>query len=208
MSSLTVHHQSDPEAKTSWPDPHQDRFSKTYLGFWIYLMTDCLLFVSFFVTYAVLESRTFGGPSGKDIFSLSTAFSETMVLLASSVTCGFAMLSAAQKNSSKTIKWLLTTIILGIVFLGIEIHEFTSLVNEGKSWHVSAFLSSFFALVGLHGCHIFSGVLWASVMICQIKYMGINPDSFRRLSLFSMFWHFLDLIWIFIFTFVYLMGVI
>ncbi|MBA3237944.1 MAG: cytochrome o ubiquinol oxidase subunit III [Parachlamydiaceae bacterium] len=205
---LAIHHVQDPNADTSTPDPHQDTFSKTYLGFWIYLMTDCLLFGTLFATYAVLHNSTFGGPSSKELFDLSDAFAETMILLCSSVTCGLAMLSAIWDKKSWIIGWLLFTFFLGSSFLFLEIQEFSHFVHEGNDWTKSAFLSSFFTLVGTHGLHILVGLFWIVVMIGQILWQGINITTFRRLAIFSLFWHFLDLIWIFIFTFVYLMGVI
>lgn len=206
--SMTVHYQHDPHADTSIPDPHQDAYSRTVLGFWIYLMTDCLLFGSLFATYAVLHESTFGGPGSRDIFSLKTAFFETMILLISSLTCGFATLASLKGSKKEVIKWLFVTFLFGASFIAMELQEFSHLLHEGHSWTVSGFLSAFFALVGTHGLHVSFGLLWLSVMIAQLYVKGITTTTFRRLVLFGMFWHFLDLIWIFIFTFVYLMGVI
>lgn len=208
MKSLTIHHTVEAHPDTTTPDPHQDTFSKTVLGFWIYLMTDCLLFATFFVTYAVLHDRTFGGPSSQDLFELSTAFAETMILLFSSVTCGLGMLAAVKNQKKRMLGWFFVTFILGASFIAIELTEFTQLVHEGHSWQKSAFLSSFFTLVGTHGLHVSFGLLWLAVMIAQLYWQGLTVNTFRRLVIFSLFWHFLDLIWIFIFTFVYLMGVI
>jgi cytochrome o ubiquinol oxidase subunit 3 len=207
-NSLEVRYVHDTHADTSTPDPHQDAFSRVTLGFWTYLMTDCLLFASLFATYAVLKGNTFGGPSSKDLFSLKTAFIETMVLLLSSATCGFAILSSIKDKKNHAVAWLAITCLLGLTFLTLELTEFHSLVQEGNSWTRSAFLSSFFGLVGTHGLHVFFGLIWAFVMIGQLSSVGITLDTFRRLVLFGMFWHFLDLVWIFIFTFVYLFGVI
>ncbi|MBA3722517.1 MAG: cytochrome o ubiquinol oxidase subunit III [Parachlamydiaceae bacterium] len=198
----------DTQADTGLPDPHQDTFSKTVLGFWMYLMTDCLLFTSLFATYAVLHNSTFGGPSSRELFSLTTSFTETMILLLSSVSCGLGMLSALKNEKKKVIAWFVIAFLLGATFVAIEFHEFASLVQEGNSWRRSAFLSSFFTLVGTHGLHVSFGLLWMLVMLLQVFFLGITVTTFRRLVVFSMFWHFLDLIWIFIFTFVYLMGVI
>lgn len=209
--SSTIHHYDtlEPHPDTSTPDPHQDTFSKTILGFWIYLMTDCLLFATFFAAYAVLHHETFGGPSSRELFSLPETFAETMILLFSSVTCGFAMLASLRRNTkNQVLAWLAVTFLLGASFLAIELHEFTHLVNEGNNWTRSAFLTSFFSLVGTHGLHITVGLLWIVVMIAQVARQGINVITFRRLIIFSLFWHFLDLVWIFIFTFVYLMGVV
>lgn len=209
-NSATIHHQDtlEPHPDTRTPDPHHDVFSKTTLGFWMYLMTDCLLFATLFCAYAVLHPETFGGPSSRELFSLSTSFVETMILLFSSVSCGLSLLSAAQSKKKATLFWLAITLILGAAFIAIELIEFTHLVQEGNSWRRSAFLSSFFTLVGTHGLHVSSGLIWMLVMMAQVAFMGITAITFRRLVLFNLFWHFLDLIWIFIFTFVYLMGVV
>ncbi len=205
---IPVYHTPDPHADTSFPDSHQDTYSKNVLGFWMYLMTDCILFAALFATYAVLHNNTFGGPTSKELFSLPLAFSETMILLFSSVTCGLAVLASLKDNRKHIIGWLVATFLLGATFLSLEIHEFKHLIHEGHSWTQSAFLSSFFTLVGTHGLHITVGLLWISVMIGQVLYWGVTVHTFRRLVIFSMFWHFLDLIWVFIFTLVYLMGVI
>lgn len=206
----TIHHQDtlDTKADTRLPDTHQDTFSKNVVGFWIYLMTDCLLFATLFCTYAVLHKNTFGGPSSRDIFNLSTAFAETMILLCSSVTCGFGLLSAVQGKKNAVVGWLAVSFLLGASFIFLELNEFTHLVKEGNSWAKSAFLSSFFTLVGTHGLHVSIGLTWMAVIIAQVSIAGITIDTFRRLVIFGLFWHFLDLVWIFIFTFVYLMGVI
>lgn len=207
---LTIHHYDTLEAHadTSLPDPHQDTFSRTVLGFWMYLMTDCLLFGSLFATYAILHNSTFGGPSSRELFSLSTAFIETMILLLSSVTCGFGMLASLRNETKQTIAWLSVAFALGASFVAMELHEFHHLVQEGNSWQRSAFLSSFFTLVGTHGLHVSIGLVWLAVMLFQLFFKGITVATFRRLVVFSLFWHFLDLVWIFIFTFVYLMGVL
>lgn len=208
MTDYTIHHTPDPHADTSLPDPNQDTFFTTVLGFWMYLMTDCVLFAAFFATYAVLHNNTFGGPSSRELFSLSAAFLETMILLFSSVTCGLAMLAALRNAKKHVMFWLAVTFLLGASFIALELHEFTHLVQEGNSWTRSAFLSSFFALVGTHGLHVSVGLLWILVVAMQVSFWGITVDTFRRLVIFSLFWHFLDVVWIFIFTFVYLMGVI
>lgn len=208
--SSLIHHQDTLELHPDLgvPDPHQDTFSKTVLGFWIYLMTDCLLFATLFITYAVLHSSTFGGPSSKDLFSLPGAFLETMLLLTSSLTSGLAMLAAVKSDRQKVMQWLMWTFILGISFLTFEFMEFKEMVQDGNSWTRSAFLSSFFTLVGTHGLHVSIGLLWLVVLMFQVYFLDITAVTFRRLVIFSLFWHFLDLIWIFIFTFVYLMGVL
>ncbi len=206
--SLTIHHTGNVQGETSIPDPHQDVFSKTVLGFWMYLMTDCLLFATLFATYAVLHNNTFGGPSSRDIFDIPMVFLQTIALLLSSVTCGFALLSAVNNKKNHIIPWIVATLLLGSFFIFAEAREFIHLVEEGHSWSRSAFLSSFFTLVGTHGLHVSVGLLWMVVLIAQFHWQGLTVNTFRRLAIFGLFWHFIDLIWIFVFTFVYLMGVI
>jgi cytochrome o ubiquinol oxidase subunit 3 len=206
--SFEVHHKVEPHPDRSVPDPHQDMYVRNTLGFWMYLMTDCLIFASLFVTYAVLHSETFGGPTSRDLFSLSLAFWETIVLLLSSVTCGFAILSSLRHKKNQILAWLIASLFFGALFLSMELHEFSHFVQEGNSWTRSAFLSSYFTLVGTHGLHVSIGSFWMIVMMGQIYFKGITVFTFRRLVIFGMFWHFLDLVWIFIFTFVYLMGVL
>jgi cytochrome o ubiquinol oxidase subunit 3 len=205
---MTIHYTRDPHADLRVPDPHQDSFSKTILGFWTYLMTDCLLFATLFATYGVLHGQTAHGPTSAQIFNLKTVFLETMVLLFSSATCGISVLSAVVGKKQRAILWLAVTFLLGASFVATELNEFHDLVHQGFSWKKSAFLSSFFTLVGTHGLHVSVGLLWSGVLMVQIYLQGIVSDTFRRLVAFSLFWHFLDLIWIFIFTFVYLLGVI
>lgn len=206
MKPIDVHHVHI-QGDTSIPDPHQDTFSKTVLGFWVYLMTDCILFATLFATYEVLHRSTFGGPSSKDIFELHTAFIETMILLFSSVTCGLGILAAVKGKTKSILFWLALSFILGASFVATELHEFASLVHHGYGWSRSAFLSSFFTLVGTHGLHVTVGLFWMLVVMLQVAFNGVTIQTFRRLVIFSLFWHFLDLVWIFIFTFVYLIGV-
>lgn len=180
--------------------------SKTTLGFWIYLMTDCVLFAALFATFVVLRGNTFGGPSEHELYQLPSILIETLILLTSSFTCGLAVLAARHNNVRQVISWLVVTFILGVAFLTMEINEFSQLAHEGNSWSASASLSAFFTLVGTHGLHISIGLMWIVVMAWQIINRGVTGSSLRRLTLFSMFWHFLDIIWIFIFTIVYLIG--
>ena len=182
------------------------RTGRTQLGFWIYLMTDCVVFGSLFATYAVLRNNTFGGPSGADIFEMPFVLVETMILLTSSFLCGIAMLAARAGNRKLMLILFGLTFLLGVSFLAMELYEFTNLVHEGYSWQTSAFLSSFFTLVGTHGAHILMGLVWMAVMMARVVQKGLSEHSLRRLSLLALFWHFLDVIWIFIFTIVYLMG--
>ena len=179
---------------------------KTLLGFWIYLMTDCILFGTLFATYIVLHQNTFGGPGGSELFDMPFILVETLILLTSSFTCGLGMLAVRQKNRVQSLLWFGFTFVLGIAFLAMELFEFSHLVAEGNSWQRSGFLSAFFTLVGTHGLHIAIGLLWLIVMGWQLLRHGFTDGTVRRLALFSMFWHFLDIVWIFIFTFVYLAG--
>jgi cytochrome o ubiquinol oxidase subunit 3 len=179
---------------------------KTVFGFWVYLMTDCVLFATLFATFAVLRGNTYGGPSGAELFSLPFVLIETLILLTSSFTSGLAMLALHRRDTRQILVWLGITFLLGAAFLGMELSEFHKLALEGNSWRRSGFLSAFFTLVGTHGLHIATGLLWLIVLSVQLVKRGIGPTTARRLTLFSMFWHFLDIIWIFIFTFVYLLG--
>lgn len=181
---------------------------KTLFGFWVYIMTDCVLFAGLFATFAVLRFSTFGGPDAKDLFDLQFVFVETLLLLISSFTCGLAVLAARGGDKQKTLTWLAVTFLIGLAFIGMEINEFSNLVNEGHSWQTSAFLSAFFTLVGTHGLHIIVGLLWILSLFWLILRRGLGRHTVRKLVLFSLFWHFLDIVWIFIFTIVYLLGVI
>ncbi len=180
---------------------------KAIFGFWVYLMTDLIMFAALFAVFAVLRNNTFGGPAASNLFSLPTALTETLILLTSSFTCGLAMLAAHRGNKAGTVAWLAVTFALGAAFLSIELAEFSRFVAEGASWQTSGSLSSFFALVGTHGLHIAVGLLWLLVLFFQIGLRGLSPFVVSKLTRFSLFWHFLDLVWIFIFTIVYLMGV-
>jgi cytochrome o ubiquinol oxidase subunit 3 len=181
--------------------------SKTLLGFWIYLMTDCVLFAALFATFVVLRMNTFGGPNGEQIFKLPFVLSETLILLTSSFTCGLGFLAARAGQKRQVIGWFIMTFLLGMAFLGLELREFSHLAAEGDSWRRSGFLSAFFTLVGTHGLHITIGLTWMATMLYQTAKRGLTTPVVRKLTMLSMFWHFLDVIWIFIFTVVYLMGI-
>jgi len=179
---------------------------KTLFGFWVYIMTDCVLFASLFATFAVLRTSTFGGPTGVQIFHLPYILVETIALLTSSFTCGLALLSARQNDKRTSLLWFGITFALGALFLGMELSEFHKLALDGNGWQRSGFLSSYFTLVGTHGLHITIGLLWMGVLMVQAVRKDLSDGLLKRLTLFSMFWHFLDVVWIFIFTVVYLMG--
>jgi len=169
-------------------------------------MTDCVLFATLFATYAVLHNNTFGGPPAGELFSLPFVLAETLILLTSSFTAGLALLAAQRSDKKQVIGWLIVTFALGAAFLGMELNEFANLVHEGNSWQRSGFLSAFFTLVGTHGLHITVGLLWLVALIIQLVRKGFTASTLQRLTMFGMFWHFLDIVWIFIFTMVYLMG--
>ncbi|HEX8784781.1 MAG TPA: cytochrome o ubiquinol oxidase subunit III [Telluria sp.] len=180
----------------------------TMLGFWIYLMSDCLIFACLFATYAVLGRNYAGGPSGAEIFELPTVALNTAFLLISSITYGFAMLAAQKKSVGGTQIWLAITGIFGLCFLGLELTEFHHLIMEGNGPWRSGFLTAFFSLVGTHGLHVTFGIVWLVTMMFQVGKHGITGANYRRLSCLSLFWHFLDVVWIGVFTYVYLIGVL
>ena len=175
-------------------------------GFWVYLMTDLLIFSVLFATFVVLHNNTFGGPSGRELFNLPYVLVETLILLASSFTCSIAMLAVHRKQKHQAIFWFLVTFALGVSFLAFEISEFSRFINEGASWRRSGFLSSFFTLVGTHGLHISIGLLWMLVAIVRVYLRPLLAHSVSRILRMALFWHFLDFVWIFIFTVVYGMG--
>jgi len=180
----------------------------TLLGFWIYLLSDLMVFGSLFATFGVFSGSYAAGPAGGDLFDLKLIAVNTAVLLLSSITYGFAMLAMQRRNVRGTIGWLLVTGALGLVFVGIELYEFHHLVHLGAGPQRSAFLSAFFALVGTHGLHVLFGVVWLVVLCFQLGKWGLTRTTTRRVACLSMFWHFLDVVWIGVFTFVYLMGVL
>ena len=180
----------------------------TNLGFWLYLMSDCLIFAALFATYAVLGRNYAAGPAPADLFDLRLIALATAILLFSSITYGVAMLRAERGDKAGTIRWLAVTGLLGLSFLALEAYEFYHLFAEGAGPNRSAFLSSFFALVGTHGLHVFFGIVWLVVLMAQVSKFGLTPANHRRLMCLSMFWHFLDVIWIGVFSVVYLMGVV
>ncbi|CCD93038.1 Cytochrome o ubiquinol oxidase subunit III (Ubiquinol oxidase chain C) [Bradyrhizobium sp. ORS 375] len=182
--------------------------SSTMLGFWIYLMSDCLIFAILFAVYGVLGTKYAAGPAPKDLFDLSLVAVNTSFLLLSSLTYGFAMLSMQQNRVGAMQAWLVVTGLFGLAFLGIELTEFAHMIHEGATPQRSAFLSSFFTLVGTHGLHVTFGLVWLVTLMVQVKRFGLIEANRRRLVCLSMFWHFLDVIWIGVFTFVYLMGML
>ena len=180
----------------------------TLLGFWLYLMSDCLVFACLFATYAVLGRNYAGGPTGSELFDLPLVAINTSLLLLSSITYGFAMLEMQRKRQRNTLLWLGLTGVLGACFIGLEMYEFIHLVHLGAVPQRSGFLTAFFTLVATHGLHVMFGIIWLITLMAQVGKHGLTPENQRRLMCLSMFWHFLDVVWIGVFTFVYLMGVL
>ncbi|MGO4570031.1 cytochrome o ubiquinol oxidase subunit III [Rhizobium sp. 2YAF20] len=180
----------------------------TMLGFWLYIMSDCLIFAVLFATYAVLGHNYAAGPSPKDLFELPVVALNTSMLLFSSITYGFAMLAMQKNNQRGTLLWLAATGLFGAVFIHLELNEFYHLIVEGAGPQRSAFLSSFFTLVGTHGLHVTVGIVWLITLMIQVAKKGLIPENQCRLMCLSMFWHFLDVVWIGVFSIVYLLGVL
>ena len=180
----------------------------TLLGFWLYLMSDCLIFACLFAAYAVLGRNYAGGPTGAELFELPTVALNTAFLLFSSITYGFAMLEMQRGQLNRTLLWLAVTGAFGAAFIGLEVTEFVHLIAEGAGPGRSGFLTSFFSLVGTHGLHVSFGIVWLVTLMVQLRQHGLTAANQRRLMCLSMFWHFLDVVWIGVFTFVYLMGVL
>ncbi len=180
----------------------------TNLGFWLYLMSDCLIFATLFATYAVLGRNYAAGPSPADLFDLKLVAINTAMLLFSSITYGFAMLQMERGAKQETLFWLGITGLFGLAFLGIELYEFYHMIHEGATPQRSAFLSAFFTLVGTHGLHVTFGIIWLVTLMVQVSKHGLIHENRRRLMCLSMFWHFLDVVWIGVFSVVYLMGVV
>lgn len=183
---------------------HHDDGNKTIVGFWMYLMGDCLIFAVLFATFGVLLNGTADGPSGRELFKLGFVLAETVLLLLSSFTFGVAMLGMQAGKRNQVVGWLAMTGLLGAGFIGMELYEFAELIHEGATPDVSAYLSAYFTLVATHGLHVSFGLLWLAIMIHQVLKFGLDGVVRRRLACLSLFWHFLDLIWICVFTFVYL----
>ncbi|OGT31839.1 MAG: cytochrome o ubiquinol oxidase subunit III [Gammaproteobacteria bacterium RIFCSPHIGHO2_12_FULL_35_23] len=187
---------------------HDDSGSRVVFGFWIYLMSDLILFATLFAAYAVLRNNTYGGVGIAQITDLPRVLTETLVLLISNLTIGFAFLSQQRASKQGVILWLLVTFLIGLAFVGIEYQGFSQLVAVGNDWQRSAFLSAFFTLLGVHWFHVIAGLLWTIILIIQFASQGTSSKMATRLTCLGLFWHFVNIIWIFIFTIVYLMGVI
>lgn len=189
-------------------EPHHPEGHSTMLGFWMYLMSDCLIFAILFAVYAVLGGNYAAGPAPKDLFDLPLVAVNTSMLLFSSITYGFAMLAMYRNKVAQTQVWLAVTGLFGLCFLGIELYEFAHMIHLGATPQRSGFLSAFFILVGTHGLHVTFGVIWLVTLMIQVSQKGLIQANKRRLMCLSLFWHFLDVIWIGVFTFVYLFGML
>jgi cytochrome o ubiquinol oxidase subunit 3 len=193
---------SAPEQGT--PDIYEQR----EFGFWLYLMSDAIIFSLLFATYAVMVDNNAGGPIAKTLFSLPRAFGETLLLLFSSATFGFAALAVRSDKRAATLAWLLATFVLGLGFVLMEVREFSGMVQAGAGPDRSGFLSAFFTLVGTHGLHVSCGLIWILVMMSQVVVKGLTVPVTSRLLRLGMFWHFLDIVWVGIFSVVYLPGML
>ena len=185
---------------------HSDTVANHAFGFWLYLMTDLVLFAAIFAAFAVLSHNYAGGPTGKELFDLPYTLGETMFLLFSSATYGMAVLAIYRGKKYIVLTWLGVTFLLGLGFISMEVNEFYHMILDGNGPQRSGFLSAFFTLVGTHGTHVTFGLIWMAVMVFQIIFKGLTTPVQSRLMRLSMFWHFLDIVWIGVFTIVYLMG--
>ncbi len=191
----------------AYPDPHHDVYSKTLLGFWLYILTDLILCGVLFAAYAVLANNTFGGPTAKDLFYMPSALIETMLLLTSSFTIALASVFVHRKQKGWTIGLYTITFVLGIAFMVMVFSEFSRILAEGYSWETSGFLSGYFTLLGTIALHMLIALLWILVLVIPVCYHGVSDVSVKRLTCLKMFWQFVNIVWIFIFSFVYLIGV-
>ena len=190
---------------TSLPLEYQTEQNRlNILGFWIFLGAEIVLFATLFATYSVLKARYAGGPTPNDLFEIKGILTETILLLTSSFTCGLAIFEMRRNNRNGLVAWMIITLLLGAGFVFMEITEFINYVHEGATMQTSAFLSSFFVLLGTHGLHVSMGIGWATMIIIQLMRKGLTPITARKTFIIGLYWHFLDVVWIFIFTFVYL----
>jgi len=189
-----------------YPDTHHDVYSKTTFGFWLYLLTDFILFGTLFASYAVLRNNTFGGPSARDLFDLPYPMLQSIILLISSYTIGLAGASAHRRNKNWVISLLALTFLLGIAFMAIQLTEWVHFLRQDYTWSKSAFLSMYYTIISTFGIHMIFALLWVIVLGVPVWREGITPMSLRRVICLKMFWQFLNIIWIFIFSFIYLMG--
>ena len=208
MTTMTDHTIATDEKPVFYLTEDHHPEGSTNLGFWLYLMSDCLIFAVLFATYGVLGRNYAAGPSPKDLFDLPLVAINTSMLLFSSITYGFAMLQMARGYKAGVLFWLAVTGLFGAAFIGLELYEFAHLIHEGAGPSRSAFLSAFFTLVGTHGLHVTFGIIWLVTLMVQVSMHGLIDANQRRLMCLSMFWHFLDVVWIGVFSIVYLLGVL
>jgi cytochrome o ubiquinol oxidase subunit 3 len=201
------HSSSAAHAHDHGHEGHHDLEELRMMGFWIFLNTDCILFGSLFATFAVVHGNFAGGPLFSDMFEMPGVIAETFILLTSSFTSGLAVLSMNRGDRKGLMSWLAVTVILGASFITLEVTEFVKLVHEGVKISTSASWSSFYTLVGTHGLHVSVGLVWMTSIVLQLAKHGITPVTRRKVSIVSLYWHFLDVVWIFVFTIVYLMEV-
>lgn len=190
----------------AYPDAHHDTYSKTVFGFWIYLVTDFMLFATLFATYAVLGTHTFGGPSGKELFHPPLVLIQTIILLVCSTLAGLGGASAHRRNKKLTLLFFGLTFLLGLLFMGLQMSQFAGMIREGFTWRISAFLSMFYSITGMHSLHLLFALLWTLVLLTPLGFGEMTPVDLRRLTCLRMFWQFLNIVWIFIFTVVYMGG--
>ncbi len=192
---------------SQYPDAHHDVYSKTTFGFWLYLLTDFMLFATLFAAYAVLHDNTFGGPTARDLFSLDFTLVQTFILLTATLTVGLGGALAHRRNKWGAISFFTLTFLLGLAFLAMQWGDFARLISSGNGWDKNAFLSAYFSLVGIFWLHVAFALLWTILLVIPLFYQGMTPVSIRRLTCLRMFWQFLNIVWVFIFTIVYLIGV-
>jgi len=189
-----------------YPDVHHDPFSKTVFGFWVYLMTDFMMFACLFATYVVLKDSTFGGPGSKELFDVHEAFIQSLLLFSASVAAGCASSAAHRKKQRGTVALFGLTFLLGFAFFWMQCQELVGHFQEGHIWKNSAFLSSYYTVIGTFALHLFFALLWTIVLVAPVPFRGIDLSTLTRLSCLKLFWQFLNIVWIFIFTAIYLMG--
>lgn len=192
------------EVEKKFPDSHRGVYARTIFGFWVYLLTDFMMFTTLFAVYSVLDKNTFGGPTASDLFHSTYSFVQALVLLTASFTAGIAGTYAHKREEKGALIFFGLTFLLGIWFMGMMGYEFHELITNGHTWHISAFLSAYFTLVGTHGLHMIIALLWTIVLVIPVIRFGMTPVCIRRLTCLRMFWQFLNIVWIFIFTIVYL----
>lgn len=192
----------------AYPDVHHDDYSKTTFGFWVYLLTDFMFLATIFASYIVLCKNTFGGLTPKDLFSLPYATTQTLVMLCGAFTSGLAGAYLHRKSKGKTLFFFFLTFLIGLVFLWMMRHEFSHVFAAGYSWKSTAFLSMYFTLIGMMGLHVIIALLWTVILMIPVFKQGITAVSLKRLTCLRMFWQFINFVWVLIFTFVYVLGVI